>query len=37
MKSNTVGYESGTDIAMYLMPFVLIVYIFGFRKDMKVI
>ena len=36
-KYNTGGYVSGTDIAMYLRPFVLITYICGFRKDRKMI
>ena len=32
-KYNVGGYASGTDIAIYLRPFVFIAYIFGFRKD----
>ena len=31
------GYASGTDTAMNLRPFVLIAYMFGFRKDRKMI
>ena len=34
---NASGYESGTDIAMHLRPFMLIDYICGFRKDRKMI
>ena len=36
-KYNAGGYASGTDIAMHLRPFVLIAYIFGFRKDSQMI
>ena len=31
------GYASGTDIVLYLSPFVLIAYIFSFRKDRQMI
>ena len=36
-KYNTGGYSSGTNIAMHLRPFVLIAYIFGFRKDRQML
>ena len=36
-KYNAGGYAPGTDIEMHLRPFVLISYIFGFRKDRKII
>ena len=36
-KYNAGGYVSGTDIVMHLSPFVLISYVFGFRKDRKMI
>ena len=31
------GYSSGTDIEMHLRLFVLIAYIFGFRKNRQII
>ena len=37
IKYNAGGYASGTDIAMHLRPFVLIAYIFGFRRDSQMI
>ena len=36
-KYNAGGYAEGTDIAMHLRPFVLISYIFDFRKDRKMV
>ena len=36
-KYNPGEYASGTDIAMHLRPFLLIAYIFGFRKDRQII
>ena len=36
-KYYTGGYASGTDIVMYLRPFLLISYIFSFRKDRTMI
>ena len=36
-KYNAGGYASGTDIMMYLRPFLLIAHICGFRKDRQMI
>ena len=36
-KYNPGEYASGTDIAMHSRPFLLIAYIFGFRKDRQII
>ena len=36
-KYNACGYASGTDIEIHLRPFVLIAYIYGFRKDRQII
>ena len=36
-KYNVGGYASGTDIEIHLRPFVLIAYIFDFRKDRQMV
>ena len=36
-KYNTGGYSSVTDIVIHLWPFVLIPYIYGFRKDRRMV